>query len=181
VGTRLCQTQAFVSPQIPALFPGGSQGLFFSNSNVITRFDQNCLSTDVFTSDRVFAVPWAYVSDVVISIDYSLLSSGDIDPGTARLFAISPSGQLLWRSTRIQPNANPVLATDSRSVYVRGIDLADSQQKVFAVDAVTGELISAIPYDPYCTNGCSVSARNDSVYIAPQGEPRIYKFQLVSP
>ena len=161
---------------------GNPAGVFgVSLPNTTTVFDQNCVGTNVFSTDRYQLQLWGIVEGTLIGTD-SFISPFGGDPTTARLLGVFQDGTFLWRNAQILPisTTTPVRATVGLNIYVLGQDLVDGNQKFFLVQSRSGEIVESADLAPLCgdVTNCDVAAGPDgAIYVLDKGNANITKIQ----
>jgi pimeloyl-ACP methyl ester carboxylesterase len=152
---------------------GGPLAVFSSTENRVIAFDAQCQGLSLYLSPFANAQIHAYVDGRGIGIESSSLP-GSVSP---RLFGVSTSGTT-WHNADIvvSPGLNPVRAASGSSLYVVGGDPLDfGVQKVFELDAGTGQIRRRIATEGVC-NQCGVAVAPDgTLYINDLDSTRIYR------
>jgi hypothetical protein len=152
---------------------GGPQAVFTSSENQVTAFDGNCQGHGVYTSTYANTNVLTYVEGWAVGIEFPAFP----DSRHPRLFGVTADGTT-WQNNEIVPDVAlaPVRGTSGSSVYVVGADALDySVQKLFELDATSGQIRRRIFVAGICTY-CGVAVAPDStIYINDLSSTRIFR------
>jgi hypothetical protein len=172
-GSQLCQVPA---QSTVGSFVGGTEGAFTSLGSTITAFDGNCNATPLITSAKGNLEVRRYDQGVIFGIEYPV----PFDLSQTRLLAVSNTGTLLWRDSRVLvPKAgNPIRAIRQGVLYVLGQDTSDGNKaKLFLIGAQTGQILNSVETAFLCSS-CGVAvAPNGMVYVNDLDSNKIYRLQ----
>jgi triacylglycerol esterase/lipase EstA (alpha/beta hydrolase family) len=176
-GTEVC-----TAPNITGYsnsFVGGPDGVFSSLWSVVSSYGANCTSGSIFRQEERDVELRHYQNGIVYAIDYPLYP---YDSNQIRLLALSKEGNFLWRASDILPIGTPFRAIKNNMLYMIGNHVTDSnKQKLFLLNASTGEMLNSLETSPYCQS-CGVAVANDgTIYLNDLSSTKIYKIAASQP
>lgn len=149
---------------------GTPEGLFAANGASIRHFKGDCTNSQVFSANVSSYRLHGYAQGRVFGAEVS----GSI----VQLFGVTVDGQSIWRQGQIVPDTNPIRAIANDTLYVLGLDKTEGLlQKLFLVQATTGDILSRISLTGFCQS-CGVAVAPDgTIYVNDLNSTRIYRVQ----
>ncbi len=164
-GTQLCETQT------STFFSGlvaGPDAVFtvlatppFTTYPTILSFDGTCNAQAIVNLPGHDIALLGYDQGRAFAVD-------------SQFFAVSKDGTFLWRNSEILPGS--IHAIRNGVLYIIGQHITDgNKQKLFLVDAGSGQILSAIETTPYCQR-CGVAVSGEGIiYLNDLASTRIYR------
>ncbi|MCA1626289.1 MAG: hypothetical protein LC778_21365, partial [Acidobacteria bacterium] len=175
-GSQVCNSNNTI---FSGILVGGSDGVFSSRYSVVSSYGANCTSGSIFQQQERDIELKHYQDGIIYAFDYPLYP---YDSNQTRLLALSKEGNLLWRASDILPVGTPVRAIKNNVLYMLGNHVTDSnKQKLFLLNASTGEMLNSLETSPYCSS-CGVAVANDgTIYLNDLSSTKIYKIAASQP
>jgi hypothetical protein len=152
---------------------GTPDGVFTSFENTVSRFNGDCSFESVFDTERGQIILRAADHGRIFAIDYPV---SPYDPNQTRLLAISSSGQLLWRDSRILVDyVRSIRALKNSVLYVLGTRRTATRASSSCSMEQPATSLNSIETTPACLS-CGVAVADDgTIYLNDLNSTKIYR------